>query len=153
MVGPPHIKVEAANAVLKRLHPRKSELVIGIDEAETALQDLAELPIREAPLSDYRGLYAEALYLAEALYEWALEGPARGTGRRARPTMYDGFYVVLARRLGTELWTDDRWLIRGLLTLPDFASYVRWIGDYPDGDPYLVPARGVDEPGSYGVGQ
>jgi predicted nucleic acid-binding protein len=44
--------------------------------------------------------------------------------------IYDALYVVLAQRLGAELWTDDLGLLSSVGTA---APWVRWIGDYPDG--------------------
>ena len=44
------------------------------------------------------------------------------------PAIYDSLYVVLARDLDAELWTDDR---RLLAAVSAAAPWVRWIGDYP----------------------
>ncbi len=40
----------------------------------------------------------------------------------------DSLYVVLARELGADLWTDDRALLTRLAAA---APWVRWIGDHP----------------------
>ncbi len=39
----------------------------------------------------------------------------------------DSLYVVLAEILDTELWTDDRVLLKAVGSV---APWVRWIGDY-----------------------
>ena len=44
--------------------------------------------------------------------------------------IYDALYVVLARRLGAELWTADRSLLNAVGRI---APWVRWIGAYDDG--------------------
>lgn len=43
------------------------------------------------------------------------------------PTVYDAYYLNVARFVGCEFWTDDRRLLR---TLGGRLRYVRWIGDY-----------------------
>jgi len=42
-------------------------------------------------------------------------------------SIYDSLYVLLAQQLGTDLWTDDRALLR---SVAHAAPWVRWIGDY-----------------------
>lgn len=44
--------------------------------------------------------------------------------------IYDSLYVVLARDLGADLWTDDQKLLNAVAGT---APWVRWIGHYPDG--------------------
>lgn len=44
--------------------------------------------------------------------------------------IYDSLYVVLARDLGGDLWTDDHKLLNAVARS---APWVRWIGHYPDG--------------------
>jgi predicted nucleic acid-binding protein len=47
--------------------------------------------------------------------------------RHRLANVYDSHYVVLARELGTELWTGDR---RMFNSLQPVAPWVRWLGDY-----------------------
>jgi len=48
------------------------------------------------------------------------------------PAVYDAYYIALAQALDCSLWTDDRRLLRAVGgPLP----FVRWIGDYTDGQP------------------
>jgi predicted nucleic acid-binding protein len=46
--------------------------------------------------------------------------------------IYDSLYVVLAQRLGAELWTDDRSLLN---SVGPAAPWIRWLGDYPAAGP------------------
>lgn len=106
VVGPPLLVGEATNAVLQRF--RRGDLTTG--EAEIAVHDILSLAI--------------IVTLPPGLIE---EG-FRFARDHELPTVYDSFYVVLARVLNAELWTDDRRLLR---LIRDTAPWVRWIGDYP----------------------
>jgi predicted nucleic acid-binding protein len=86
------------------------------DEAEAALARLLDLGIQ--------------LSFSDTLYQQAF-AYARQHGL---PDVYDTLYVVLAHRLGTELWTDDRKLLDAVRHL---APWVRWIRDHP-----LPPPQG-----------
>ena len=50
-------------------------------------------------------------------------------GAHGLPAVYDALYVVLAQRLGAELWTADQRLL-GVVGVA--APWVRWIGDYAE---------------------
>jgi predicted nucleic acid-binding protein len=97
---------EAANTVLQRF--RRGDLTA--DEAETAVHDILDLAI--------------VVTLPPGLIE---EG-FRFARDHELPTVYDSYYVVLARVLNAELWTDDRRLLRAIRNT---APWVRWIGEYP----------------------
>jgi predicted nucleic acid-binding protein len=109
IVAPPHFPAEVANVLYQRVRRRDPRFRITREEARTGLTQFLAYPIQiVAP----DGLYEQA-------FTFALS--------RDLPSVYDSLYVVLARMLGAELWTDDNRLRRNL---GDAAPWVRWIGDY-----------------------
>jgi len=107
IVGPPHLTGEVANALYRRIH--RSQNNITQDEAEAALAQFLAIPIQVVSSDD---LYTQAFAFALA---------------HGLSSLYDSLYVVLARQLGAELWTDDRRLLN---TLAQTAPWVRSIADY-----------------------
>jgi len=110
IVGPPALITEVANALYQRTRRRDPDTRLTVDEARAALDRFLDLGIQ---LLSSDGLYQDAFAFAQ---QYRL------------PDLYDTLYVVLAQRLGTELWTDDRKL---LAAVRQVATWTRWIRDYP----------------------
>jgi predicted nucleic acid-binding protein len=106
VAGPPLLTGEVSNTLLQRV--RRRELT-GNDALDLVHQFMA---LRIHSLSP-PGLIEQGFAFARD---------------HGLPTIYDSFYVVLARMLDAELWTDDR---RPLRAVGGVASWVRWIGRYP----------------------
>ncbi len=106
ILGPPILASEVTNAIYQRL--RRRDIAPG--EAEEALLGFLAMRIQ---LVSPPGLYQEAFAFA------------RAHGLR---DSYDSLYVVLARMVEGDLWTDDRVLLK---SVGPVAPWVRWIGDYP----------------------
>ncbi|HEY7060087.1 MAG TPA: type II toxin-antitoxin system VapC family toxin [Chloroflexota bacterium] len=110
IVGPPALLTEVTNAIYQRTRRRDPATRLTAEEAQAALDRFLTLGVR--------------IEASDALYREAF-GFAR---QQALPNIYDTLYVVLARLLGTELWTDDRKLLDAVRNV---APWVRWIRDYP----------------------
>jgi predicted nucleic acid-binding protein len=110
IVGPPALLTEVANALYQRTRRRDPETRLTEDEAEAALHRFLALGIQ--------------LVSSDALYQQAFAF-ARQHGLA---DIYDTLYVVLAERLSSDLWTDDRKLLAAVRAS---APWVRWIKDYP----------------------
>jgi predicted nucleic acid-binding protein len=110
IVGPPALITEVANALYQRTRRRDPKTRLTVEEAEAALARLLGLGIQ---LVSSDSLYPQAFAFAR---------------QHGLPDLYDTLYVVLAQRLGTDLWTDDRKLLDAVRHL---APWVRWIKDYP----------------------
>lgn len=80
-----------------------------VTDAQQTLADFLALPIE---IDSSTELHQAALKIAQT-YEM--------------PAAYDAHYVALAERLGCEVWTDDRRLVR---QVQRELLFVRWIGDY-----------------------
>lgn len=114
IVSPPLLPIEVAS-VLRRLMvsgPPADRLTL--PQAGTLITTFLAFPIT---LAAPAGLYHAALSIAEA---------------HNLPAVYDAHYVALAQLLGCDLWTDDRRLLR---TLGGRLAFVKWIGDYTEGQP------------------
>jgi predicted nucleic acid-binding protein len=110
VVAPPFLPIEVTNILRQRMRREGLSLAAATHLIDQFLQfsiDLTTVP----------DLYQQALVLADTY---------------ALPAAYDAHYMALAQSLGCNLWTDDQRLL-GLLggRLP----FVRWIGDYHEGDP------------------
>ncbi len=106
LFGPPHLASEVTNAIHQKLYHRS----ITEAEADQALNQFLALPIH---------LFATPeLYTRASVF-------ARANGLNST---YDSLYAILAEMLGTNLWTDDRRLLRDVETV---APWVRWIANYP----------------------
>jgi predicted nucleic acid-binding protein len=105
VLAPPHLPSEVTNTI----HQRFRRKDITETEAEEALAKFLGLPVRLLGPVD---LYRRALAFARE--------------HRLGDT-YDSLYVVLAEILDSELWTDDRALLKAVRSV---APWVRWIGDY-----------------------
>ncbi len=103
--GPPHLASEVTNALYQQF--RRGH--ISAEEAEEALDRFLALGVQVASPP---GLYRQAFAFART---------------HALRSSYDAEYVVLARMVGADLWTDDRVLLRAV---GPSAPWVRWIGDY-----------------------
>ncbi len=110
IVGPPALITEVANALFQRARRRDPATRLTVDEAQAALDRFLALGIQ---LLSSDALYQEAFAFAR---------------QHRLPDIYDTLYVVLAQRLGAQLWTDDRRLLDAVRAL---APWVRWIKDYP----------------------
>lgn len=108
-VAPTLLPNEVTNAVYRQL--RRGNLTE--QTADAALARFARLRYR---LLAPPGLTGQAYSFAK---------------RHQLGAIYDALYVVLARHLGSDLWTDDRRLLNAL---GPAAPWVRWIGDYPEAD-------------------
>ncbi len=109
LYGPPHLKGEVANALLQRVRTRETVRQLTVDEAREALDVFLDIYVEVQTPSN---LYEEALSFALT---------------HGLPSIYDSIYVVLARELGTELWTADQRLLRAV---GGVAPWVRSIADY-----------------------
>jgi predicted nucleic acid-binding protein len=110
IVGPPALITEVANALFQRTRRRDPDTRLTVAEAQLALDRFLGLGIQ--------------LLSSDALYQEAF-----AFGRQhGLPDLCDTLYVVLAQRVGAELWTDDRKLLDAV-RVP--APWVRWIKDYP----------------------
>jgi predicted nucleic acid-binding protein len=106
LVAPPLFRNEVVNALYRRL--RRTLLQESRADAMVTRFFDFDVQVRDLP-----GLLQEAYAFAK---------------RHEFGAIYDSLYVVLARDLGTLLWTDDRKLINAVASA---APWVRWIGDYP----------------------
>lgn len=89
-------------------------------EATAALDTLLALEVQLVPDEDGE--------LRRAALRWA----ARLNQRAA----YDGFYLALADRFGTEFWSTDQRLVNGARQTG--AAWVRWIGEAATSTPQNV---------------
>ena len=105
IIAPPHLPVEVANAVWRKV----ARKLITFDEA---LQALAVFGRFQVTLSYPSQLLEEALRIAQ---------------ESKRPTVYDTAYMALARLTDCELWTADITLLNAL---SGKAPYVKSIASY-----------------------
>jgi predicted nucleic acid-binding protein len=119
IVGPPALITEVVNALYQRTRRRDPKTRLTGDEAEAAIARFLALGIQ--------------VVSSDTLYQQAFAFACQ----HGLPDIYDTLYVVLAERLGTELWTDDRKLLDAVRPI---APWVRWVGDYP------LPAGPPQEP-------
>jgi len=88
--------------------------------------------LRRGGLAEARADAAVAQFLDLAVNLLAPPDLARAAYAYAKlhhlGVIYVALYVVLARDLGADFWTDDQRLLN---TLRSSAPWVRWIGDYP----------------------
>ncbi|HEY7060489.1 MAG TPA: type II toxin-antitoxin system VapC family toxin [Chloroflexota bacterium] len=110
IVAPPFLPIEVTNILRQRM--RREGLLLA--EAIRLIEQFLQFPVN---LTTVPGLYQQALALADAY---------------ALPAAYDAHYAALAQSLRCNLWTDDQRLL-GLLA--GRLAFVRWIGDYQEGDP------------------
>jgi predicted nucleic acid-binding protein len=113
IVGPPALITEVANALYQRTRRRDPETRLTVAEAEAALAGFLALGIQLVSSED---LYQQAFAFAR---------------QQGLADIYDTLYVILAQRLSTELWTDDRKLLEAVRRI---ALWVRWIKEYPLSD-------------------
>ena len=113
LVAPTLLPNEVANAIYQRF--RRGTLTSV--EADTAMIDAMEI------------LRLGVELLAPADLPHQAYAFAKANQLRA---FYDSLYVVLAHRLGVELWTADQRLLADTATI---APWVRWLGDYPADGP------------------
>ncbi len=90
LIAPSLLPYEVANALYR--YERAGQLLA--DEVQQALDTALALPVR---LSAEPSLHVEAVLLARRL---------------GLSAAYDAHYLALAERLGAELWTADRKLVR-----------------------------------------
>ncbi|MGH2533407.1 MAG: type II toxin-antitoxin system VapC family toxin [Thermomicrobiales bacterium] len=106
VVAPPLLPAEVTNAIYQQLRRRE----ITEQQAGWAVAQIALFPV---------DIISDAL-LHEEAYAFA---------RLHRlGSVYDSQYIVLARKLDAELWTDDQRLLN---SISHAAPWVQWIGDYP----------------------
>ena len=109
MVAPMLLPNEVANAIYQQL---RRELITE-PEADTAI---ATFPRFGVDLLAPANLVRQAYDLARA---------------HQLRAVYDSLYVVLAQRLGADLWTADRRLLKSIGAV---APWVRWIGDFSEAE-------------------
>ena len=90
LIGPPHLAVEVASAVYKRLH--SGELTV--EETMRLIGEFQQIPI---VLASPPGLSALAIELSSS-FGWSLP--------------YDGFYLALGEIVDCDVWTADRVFFR-----------------------------------------
>ena len=113
IVGPPALSTEVANALYQRTRRRDPKTRLTVGEAEAALARFLAIGIQLVSSED-------------------LDQQAFAFARQQRlADIYDTLYVILAQRLSTELWTDDRKLLEAVRRI---APWVRWIKEYPPSD-------------------
>ena len=104
MAAPSHMRVEATNALFKRLLRGEHSLA----DVQVGIESLLALDLQ---IHNVSNLHARATELAAILRQSAV---------------YDSHYLALAESLGCELWTADRRFHR----IAAGASYrVHWVGD------------------------
>ena len=108
LLAPSLFPNEVTNAIYRQLRRGRIE-ESRADEAIARFDDFGQ----DVRLLDVPGLTREAYAFAK---------------RHQLGAIYDSLYVVLARDLDADLWTDDRALLSRLAAA---APCVRWIGDYP----------------------
>ncbi len=110
IVAPPLLPFEVANTI--RRHMVRDQL--SLPGAYEALTRFESYPIEYQHAPE---IHHTALAVAETY---------------GLPAAYDAHYIALAQLLDCSLWTDDRRLLRAVAgRLP----FIRWIGDYTDGQP------------------
>lgn len=110
---PPHFPGEVVNALYQKLRSQDPQKHLPAPDAQRAVTQFLATVQRGVMVTHMPGLYQQAFEFAQT-YQL--------------PSIYDAIYVVLARGVQGELWTDDR---RLLAMLGNRAPWVRWIGDYP----------------------
>ncbi|MGH2562548.1 MAG: type II toxin-antitoxin system VapC family toxin [Thermomicrobiales bacterium] len=105
LIGPPLLHGEVTNTIFQQL--RRGEIAEHV--AAAALDQFANLGFSIVTVHD---LHIRA-------YAFARE--------HGLSNIYDSHYVVLARLLGADFWTDDRVLLR---SIGNAAPWIRWIGDF-----------------------
>jgi predicted nucleic acid-binding protein len=106
LTAPSLLPSEVANAIYQRFRRRD----IPAEEADSAMARFGQLDFE---ITDQAALYQDAYAF---------------TRTNQLPAVYDSHYVVLARSLDAEFWTDDQRLLNRVRHV---APWVRWIGDYP----------------------
>ena len=112
LVAPPLLPIEVANVLRQRM--RRGQPQLSLAEATELLQQFLTMPLESASPP---GLYDLAMKLADA---------------HNLPAVYDAHYVALAQLLGCNLWTADERLVN---SLGGKLPFVKWIGDYNEGNP------------------
>ena len=110
IVAPPLLPIEIANILRQRM--RRTGLTL--PSARRRLERFLLYPIT---LSVPPGLYEQALELAAT---------------HNLSAVYDAHYVSLAQLLGCNFWTADQRLFN---TLNPGLPFVKWSGNYQQGDP------------------
>ena len=104
MVAPYHMRIEAVNALHKRM-------VRGEHTFEAVTSGIESLLARDIGLHDVSGLHVRAAELAALLRQGAV---------------YDAHYLALAEALGCEMWTADHRFHRAASAS---GREVRWVGE------------------------
>lgn len=110
LVAPSLLLAEVGNAIYQRY--RRGAFTL--EESDEALARFARLRIEVAWDQE---LYQHAFAFARD---------------HRLPAIYDSHFVVLARSLNAECWTDDQRLLN---SIGQFVPWVRWIGNYPVSGP------------------
>ena len=105
MVAPHYMRIEAVNALYKRMARGEHSL-------ETVTSGIESLLAMDIDLHDVSGLHARAAELAALLRQGAV---------------YDAHYLALAESLGCELWTADQ-RFQGVASSAGHS--VHWVGDF-----------------------
>ena len=105
MAAPSHMRVEATNALFKRLVRGEHSLA----DVQVGIESLLALDLQ---IHNVSNLHARATELAVILRQGAV---------------YDAHYLALAESLGCELWTADR-RFQGVASAAGHT--VHWVGDF-----------------------
>ena len=105
MAAPSHMRVEATNALFKRLVRGEHSLA----DVQVGIESLLALDLQ---IHNVSNLHARATELAALLRQGAV---------------YDAHYLALAESLGCELWTADQ-RFQGVASSAGHS--VHWVGDF-----------------------
>jgi predicted nucleic acid-binding protein len=96
--------------------------------------------VARGDLTAPEGREAIELLLAITAQRMPLPSPheSYNLARKYQRSVYDSWYLALAEEMGCAFWTADRRLYNAV---KDRLAFVRWLGDYMEGDAEDPPAH------------